>query len=89
MSLQKFSGSGGGFDPYRMRREMPDLWAGYLGAHYGSPVRVVEAFGVTFQTACNWLEGAGRPTSDKVACDIVQFPGRFEAHLARHLGRAA
>lgn len=65
--------------PVRMRAEFPDIWARYLRANFGSAERVAVAFGVTFQCACNWLNGTSRPTGDKVALIALTDP----AGLAR------
>ena len=54
-------------DPHRMRAEFPTHWANWLRAEFGSGEHVAVAFGVTFNTACNWLGGVSRPTGDKVA----------------------
>lgn len=69
----------GAFDPARMRADFPDIWARYLRANFGSAERVAVAFGVTFQCACNWLNGTSRPTGDKVAMVALTDP----AGLAR------
>lgn len=64
-------------DPYRMRVEFPDLWAGYLRAHFPNPEAVSVAFGVTFQSACNWWNATHRPSGDKVALAALRDPEGF------------
>ncbi|MCZ4351551.1 hypothetical protein O4H61_03395 [Roseovarius aestuarii] len=58
-----------------------------MRAHYGRAELVAVAFNVTFQTACNWLDGVTRPTGDKVLLEALrdgaQLLGYAEAHLAR------
>jgi hypothetical protein len=55
------------FDPDAMRLRFPDIWSAFLHEHYRNPEEVAVAFGVRFQTACNWWAGTNRPTGDKVA----------------------
>lgn len=62
------------FDPQRMRADFPDMWADWLRLEFGKPEAVALVFGVTFQTACNWLGGISRPTGDKVALAML-LPG--------------
>lgn len=72
------------FDPYRMRVEFPDLWAGYLRGHFRNPEAVAVAFDVTFQTACNWWNGTHRPSGDKVAIAALRDPDGFAEHMNNH-----
>jgi len=71
-----------------MRVEFPEMWSRYLRAEFRNPQAVCLAFGVSFQTACNWWNAVGRPTGDKVALDVLAHPGRFAGFLER-VGRAA
>lgn len=77
------------FDPYRYRAEFPDLWAGYLRAHFRSPEAVAAAFDVRFQTALNWWQGAHRPSGDKVALAALADPAGFAAAMTPKDRRAA
>ena len=65
------------------------MWSRFLRANFRNPEAVMLAFGVTFQTACNWWNAVGRPTGDKVALDEMSNPGRFTAFVADRMGRAA
>lgn len=76
-------------DPHRMRVEFADIWADYLRKHYGRAETVAYMFGVTFQTACNWLSGVSRPTGDKVMLEFASHPDRFLTHALNHMDRAA
>ena len=75
------------FDPHRMRVDFPEMWARWLRVEFGTPERVAVAFGVTFQTACNWLAGVSRPTGDKVAL-VALTPG-WRDGLEREMRRVA
>ncbi len=77
------------FDPYRMRVEFAEIWADYLRKHYGRAETVAYMFGVTFQTACNWLSGVSRPTGDKVMLEFASHPDRLLEHALKHMDRAA
>tara|TARA_Y100001963_G_scaffold73574_2_gene102300 strand:- start:5550 stop:5927 length:378 start_codon:yes stop_codon:yes gene_type:complete len=77
------------YDPHRMRVQFADIWADYLRCHYGRAETVAYMFGVTFQTACNWLSGVSRPTGDKVMLEFASHPDRLLAHALTHLDRAA
>ena len=78
-----------GLDPYRMAAHFPDLWAGYLAAHYRRAEDVAVVFDVTYRTACNWLSGVSRPTGDKVMLEAMEHPERLIAHMRRATGEAA
>jgi hypothetical protein len=54
-------------DPRVFRARFAHHWAEFLRAHYRRPEEVAVAFGVRYQTACNWWNGANRPTGDVVA----------------------
>lgn len=77
------------FDPDRMRFEFPDLWADYLRAHFRNPEAVSVAFGVTFQTACNWWNATHRPSGDKVALAALRDPEGFADAMQAINKRAA
>jgi len=72
-----------------MRVEFADIWADYLRKHYGRAETVAYMFGVTFQTACNWLSGVSRPTGDKVMLEFASHPDRLLEHALKHMDRAA
>lgn len=76
-------------DPHRMRVEFAGIWADYLRKHYGQAETVAYMFGVTFQTACNWLSGVSRPTGDKVMLEFASHPDRLLDHALKHMDRAA
>lgn len=61
------------FDPRGFRARFADYWSDFLHANYSNPEEVSVAFGVTFQTACNWWRGANRPSGDVVAMAGRQF----------------
>lgn len=76
------------FDPYRLRHEFPDLWSAYLRGTFRNPEAVSVAFGVTFQTACNWWNATHRPSGDKVALAALRDPEGFAASMM-NIRRAA
>lgn len=55
------------FDPRSFRARFADLWAEFLRANYRNPEEVAVAYGVRYQTAVNWWQGANRPSGDVVA----------------------
>lgn len=54
-------------DPLTFRARFAHYWSEFLRANYRNPEEVAVAFGVRFQTALNWWQGANRPTGDVVA----------------------
>lgn len=54
-------------DPRAFRARFAHYWSDFLRANYRNPEAVAHAFGVTFQTACNWWNGTNRPSGDIVA----------------------
>lgn len=69
-------------DPRALRLRFAALFAEFLRANYRNPEEVAVAFGVRFQTALNWWNGANRPSGDTVALAELRHPG----HLARVIG---
>ncbi len=55
------------FDPRSFRARFAAFWSDFIRANYRNPEEVSVAFGVTFQTALNWWNGANRPSGDVVA----------------------
>lgn len=55
------------FDPRSFRARFATFWSDFIRANYRNPEEVSVAFGVTFQTALNWWNGANRPSGDVVA----------------------
>lgn len=94
VSSRDHDGPGGGkkslpnvLDPDRMRAEFPEMWSRWLRSEFRNAEHVAVAFGVTFQTACNWLGGTSRPTGDKVA--MAMMTPAWRGGLEREFGRAA
>lgn len=54
-------------DPHTMRARFAGYWSQFLQTNYRNPEQVAVAFGVRYQTALNWWQGANRPTGDVVA----------------------
>ena len=61
MSLSKV------FEPRGFRARFADYWASFLHESYRNPEEVSVAYGVRYQTALNWWQGANRPSGDVVA----------------------
>lgn len=55
------------FDPRGFRARFADLWAEFLRENYRNPEEVAVSYGVRYQTAVNWWQGANRPSGDVVA----------------------
>lgn len=54
-------------DPRSFRARFAVYWSEYLHANYANPEEVAVNFGVRYQTALNWWQGANRPSGDVVA----------------------
>ncbi|MDP0925700.1 hypothetical protein Q0601_00800 [Paracoccus onubensis] len=67
------------FDPRAFRARFAFYWSDFLRANYRNPEAVAHAFGVTFQTALNWWNGANRPSGDVVALAGRSFTDFMEA----------
>lgn len=65
-------------DPHGFRRRFAEYWSVFLQKQYDSPEHVAVAFGVRFQTALNWWQGANRPTGDVVALAFLRHPEMFK-----------
>ncbi|MCV2877590.1 hypothetical protein OE699_01890 [Sedimentimonas flavescens] len=57
-------------------------WQGLMQHLFRTREDVASAFGVTFQTACNWWDGTNRPSGDRVALAAITWPEEF----ARFMG---
>jgi len=68
-------------DPLRFRARFAAYWADFLRQNYRNAEEVSVAFGVRYQTARNWMDGANRPTGDVVAMAGKQF-AEFMEHRA-------
>lgn len=66
------------FDPRCFRARFADLWAEFLRANYRSPEEVAVCYGVRYQTAVNWWQGANRPSGDVVALAGRRFTDFLE-----------
>jgi len=72
-----------------MRARFPELWSGYLRTYYRRPEEIAVDFGVTYQTALNWLSGVSRPTGDKVLKEVMDHPARLQEYADMHRDDAA
>ena len=68
-------------DPYAMRVALPGMWSAYLRARFMKVEEVAAFFGVAFQTACNWWNGLGRPSADKLWLAWLSDRAGFEDHF--------
>ena len=68
-----------GFDPLRWRVEFPDRWCAFIWATHRGPNSVALAYGVTLQTAINWMDRDNPlvPMGDKVALAAMGWPEAF------------
>ena len=64
------------------RASFPARWSALVRDLFATREEVVASFGVTFQTACNWWDGACRPTGDVVAAAAIRWPETFARFLA-------
>lgn len=76
-------------DPYRLRVDLPDLWADYVMARFGKVERIALFFDVSFQTACNWRDRIGRPTADKLLLAWLSDRAGFDAAFGQAGQRVA
>jgi hypothetical protein len=67
------------FDPLRWRVEFPDRWCAFIHATHRSANSVALAYGVTLQTALNWMDRETPlvPMGDKVALGAIGWPEAF------------
>lgn len=63
--------------PETMRDDAPQLWRDLIWRKCRTASAAAIRFGVTLQTACNWLEGTGVPMGDKVALAALWWPDDF------------
>lgn len=69
-------------DPRAFRMDFPQRWSALVRHLFATREALAADFGVTFQTACNWWDGACRPTGDVVAAAALNWPEDF----ARFMG---
>ena len=67
-------------DPVRFRARFADYWSQFLRENYRNPEAVAVAFGVRYQTALNWWQGAHKPSGDVVAIVGSRFSAFMEGH---------
>lgn len=72
MSLSKV------LDPRNFRARFADYWSDFLRENYRNPEEVSVQFGVRYQTALNWWQGANRPSGDVVALAGRRFQDYME-----------
>ena len=60
-------------DPHSFRARFAGYWSEFLQANYRNPEEVAVNFGVRYQTALNWWQGANRPSGDVVAMAGKRF----------------
>ncbi len=68
-----------GFDPLRLRSDMPDLWRCFIRATQRDANNAALAYGVTLQTGLNWLDPEKPlvPMGDKVVIAARFWPEQF------------
>ena len=69
-------------DPITFRSRFADYWSRFLRQQYRNPEHVAVAFGVRYQTALNWWQGANRPTGDVVALAGQPFTDFLREQMA-------
>lgn len=69
-------------DPITFRSRFADYWSRFLHQNYRNPEHVAVAFGVRYQTALNWWQGANRPTGDVVAMAGQPFTDFLREQIA-------
>lgn len=68
-------------DPCIYRASFLERWSDLIRHLFRTRDAVAVAFGVTFQTACNWWEGSNRPSGDKVALAALSWPEEFQRFM--------
>lgn len=71
------------FDPWRFKAVFPDRWSAFLRAHYRNAEHVAHEYGVRYQTALNWWQGAHRPSGQAVAQAALTHGEGLRACLCR------
>lgn len=66
-------------DPRAFRARFADYWSQFLRANYRNPEEVAVCYGVRYQTAVNWWNGANRPSGDVVALAGSRFHDFMES----------
>lgn len=67
------------FDMHGYRRRFPELWAGFLRAHFRDAQHIAFMFSVTDRTAQNWLNCVGSPRPEFAIAAVARFPGALQA----------
>ncbi|WP_273688428.1 hypothetical protein [Ketogulonicigenium vulgare] len=65
-------------DPRTFRARFASYWSDFLHESYRNPEEVSVAYGVRYQTALNWWQGANRPSGDVVAIAGRKFTDYLE-----------
>lgn len=83
--LPPAGGRGRARDPrdvgFYLRRNMAVLWGAYVRARFSDREACAAHFGVTFQTACNWWDGANAPASAVYARASIEDGARLHAAM--------
>lgn len=74
--------SGRRADPRAFQHLYPDLWHGFLKAHFRNSVEVAAFFDVTEKTARLWMEGCNAPRGWAVAYAVTRLPTAAKYLLA-------
>lgn len=65
------------------RRWFAPVWAKWLTDHFRRPEIVAATFGVSNNTAVNWMQGSNRATGDMVMRAFLTFPDALTWFLAQ------
>jgi hypothetical protein len=68
------------FDPYKMHRDFPEIWARYLREmHRGDVRQICRLFSVDERTVRSWLKAQNAPKGSVVAMAAIVHPEFFAA----------
>ena len=69
------------FEPTGFRAFFASRWSEFLHENYRNPEEVAVEFGVRFQTALNWWNGANKPGGEFVMMAVMQHGEAFTRHM--------
>lgn len=82
-----FGGGPGGVDRAVFVAWFRPVFARWLQAHFRNPEAVAAAYGVRYQTALNWWQGANTISGDLAAVTFMSFPAAVSWFLSEWEGR--
>ncbi|WP_121063443.1 hypothetical protein [Chachezhania antarctica] len=69
------------FEPRGFRTFFAARWSEFLHENYRNPEEVSVAFGVRYQTALNWWNGANKPGGEFVMMAVLRHGDALTKHM--------